>query len=294
MDKKVINKIIPKYWKNCKKVCEYSAAIVDLWGVVHDGKNPYPFVIECLQKLRNKGVKIIFLSNSPRRVLYVERQIQSIGVPKNCYDYLISSGELVFLTLQARSKNREKKKFFKIAPKGIDYLSEGMKDIEEKSIEKADYILLIGPYNDEKDKLNQYHDILNKAAILSIPIICANPDLFVMKGNKIALCAGSIAQEYLKYGGKVEFFGKPHPYAYKECFKFLDNYEKNSIVAIGDSPYTDIAGAHNQKIDSLFVAGGLHKKELIDNNKIDPDSVKNLFIKQNVALPKAVINTMVW
>ena len=291
---KRINNNIPNYWKSCKKICEYSAAIIDLWGVVHDGNRPYPRVVESLHKLRNEGVKILFLSNSPRRALHVKNQLKSIGVPKTCYDYIVSSGELVFLTLQKRSEKSKKKKFFKIAPKGRDYLTEGMKDIEEESIEKADYILLIGPYNDEVDSLENYHKILNKAAVMSVPIICANPDLFVKRGSKLVLCAGSIAQEYLKYGGKVEFFGKPYSSAYQECYKLLGEHQKSSIVAIGDSPITDIAGAHNQKIDSLFVAGGLHKEELIKNNDINVEAIKSLFAKCNISLPKAIINTINW
>ena len=53
----------------------YDAAILDLWGVVHDGLAAYPAVPDCLARMRDAGMRILFLSNAPRRSREVVRRL---------------------------------------------------------------------------------------------------------------------------------------------------------------------------------------------------------------------------
>ena len=46
---------------------QYDGVILDVWGVLHDGAKPFPFVIDTLTKLRQRGKKMLVLSNAPRR-----------------------------------------------------------------------------------------------------------------------------------------------------------------------------------------------------------------------------------
>src|SRR5687767_2911216 len=80
----------------------YDAFIVDLWGVVHDGVTPYPGVIDCLQRLRADGKQVCLLSNAPRRVGSVVQRLAQIGVPEDCWDAILSSGEAAHLALAER------------------------------------------------------------------------------------------------------------------------------------------------------------------------------------------------
>ena len=43
---------------------QYDGYIIDLWGTVHDGVQPYPGAVDCLQALRASGKKIVMLSNN--------------------------------------------------------------------------------------------------------------------------------------------------------------------------------------------------------------------------------------
>ena len=90
-------------------------------------------------------------------------------------------------------------------------------------------------------------------------MLCTNPDLIVHRGSKTEYCAGSIANIFEKLGGKVIYFGKPYPEIYNFCIK-----KNESILAIGDNIRTDIKGANKMKMDSLFITGGIHRKEFFN------------------------------
>ena len=74
------------------------------------------------------------------------------------------------------------------------------------------------------------------------------------------MCAGSIAKVFEELGGKVSYFGKPHPEVYNLCFN-----KKEKVLAIGDNLRTDIKGANNLNLDCIFITDGVHRDEM---NKI--------------------------
>ena len=56
----------------------YDGYVLDLWGVVHDGKRPYSGVPEALGALKARGKRIVFLTNAPRRSWFIA------GMPRIC------------------------------------------------------------------------------------------------------------------------------------------------------------------------------------------------------------------
>jgi phosphoglycolate phosphatase-like HAD superfamily hydrolase len=54
---------------------QYDALILDLWGVVHGGVEPYPGVLETLAELRGAGKRLGLLSNAPRRAATVATKV---------------------------------------------------------------------------------------------------------------------------------------------------------------------------------------------------------------------------
>ena len=61
-------------------------------------------------------------------------------------------------------------------------------------------------------------------------------------------------------GGQSLYFGKPHPPIYDLAMTrlaALRDVRRDRILAIGDGPATDIAGAMGEGLDSLFISGGL-------------------------------------
>ena len=98
---------------------------------------------------------------------------------------------------------------------------------------------------------------------ISKKLICTNPDLTVHRGNIEELCAGSVAKIFEELGGEVVYFGKPHKAVYNMCF---DSGEK--VLAIGDNLRTDIKGANNLNIDSIFISEGVHRDEYNDVSEL--------------------------
>ena len=120
-------------------------------------------------------------------------------------------------------------------------------------------------------------------------MICANPDLEVIRGKKREICAGSLAQRYEELGGKVKYFGKPYKEIYEKSLKLLKIKKNNKILALGDSLRTDIAGANNFGIDSLLITSGIHQKKF-NHNQPDWLSKKNI---EGTAIPLSTISAAI-
>src|SRR5688572_15752674 len=64
----------------------YDGFILDIWGVLHDGRRPYAGVLDCLARLRDAGKRTCLLSNAPRRNDVVVVALERMGIGRHCYD----------------------------------------------------------------------------------------------------------------------------------------------------------------------------------------------------------------
>jgi ribonucleotide monophosphatase NagD (HAD superfamily) len=108
-------------------------------------------------------------------------------------------------------------------------------------------------------------------------------------------CAGAIAELYRELGGEVIFYGKPHRPIYARAIALAAErrgreIKLDTVLAIGDSVRTDLAGAHGFGIDCLFVARGIHSEEFEGIDQLDPASIKELFGHP----PRALIRELRW
>ncbi|MBV9521195.1 MAG: TIGR01459 family HAD-type hydrolase [Alphaproteobacteria bacterium] len=242
---------------------EFDGFIIDVWGVLHDGFKPYPGAVDCLERLKAAGKRTVILSNAPRRATAVISRMREIGIPDGLYDHVLSSGEETWQHLLRRPDPfyaaLGRACFFIGPARDRDMLTElGIDPVSE--LEKAEFILATGPWGWEENAEN-YEAILQAARVRDLPLICANPDLVVRLGDRLAICAGTLAQRYEALGGRVRWHGKPHRSVYETCFTLLGLPGTRRILAIGDSLRTDIAGANGAGISSLFIAGGIHAEE---------------------------------
>jgi len=274
---------------------EYDGFILDLWGVVHDGTAPFPGVLDCMERLIAAGKRLVLLSNAPRRSDDVMRRITRIGVPERLYHGIMSSGEEAWLHL----KHRDEPFYAALGHRCVHIGSERDLEIREgldlvfvDVPAEADFILNTGPAEWE-DTLETYMPVLAEALSRGLPMVCANPDLVVVHNGKPALCAGALAEEYQRLGGRVRWHGKPYPSVYESCLGLLGIGEKRRILAIGDSLRTDIAGATGAGIDSLFIAGGIHADELSNDGVLDPERIAAALNKDGLR-PVAAAACFVW
>ena len=275
----------------------YDAFIIDLWGVMHDGLQAYPAAVEALRELRAAGKHSVVLSNAPRRAAAIAKRNAEIGIPENLPDHLLSSGEDAWQHLKTRPDAWYQalgRRCYHLGPARDYGMREGLDLDFVDSLAEADFILNTGILNDT-DAVETYRRLLDEGLARRLPMICANPDLIVMRGEAMEICAGALALDYQQKGGNVRWHGKPHPEVYRSCFALLEGIAPSRIAAIGDSLRTDVAGAEAAGIDSIFIAGGIHGEELKVDSKggIDAEAYR-AFIEAAEWKPTATLPFMRW
>ncbi len=237
----------------------YDYFIIDLWGVVHNGIQPYKGAVETIQELHNNKKKYYFLTNAPRPVKDVRKfLIEKMKINEKYLDNIVTSGEIAINSI----KNFDHGKFFfHLGPDRDKKIYEGLENFKT-NLKKCDYILCTGLYDTEMDDLSFYEKLLSNS--LDKKMLCTNPDLVVDVGTTKEYCAGSVAKIFEKRGGKVIYFGKP----YKEVYNFIIGKNDKALI-IGDNLNTDIKGANFIKQDSLFIVDGIHKAEIENSKNID-------------------------
>lgn len=274
---------------------DYDAFIVDLWGVVHDGDRLYPGVVEALAELRTGGRQTCLLSNVPRRLPAVRSRLQGMGLHDDAYDQLMSSGEMTYAALADRATEDHKAlgdRFVHIGEAGDGDVVDGLAYEKVSTMAAADFVLNSGIRSPE-ETVEHLEEMLVEAADRSLPMVCANPDLVVMRGGRLGLCAGAIAARYEEVGGDVIYHGKPTRGVYDRCLKLLGQLDPTRILAIGDSFRTDIRGAAAMGFDSLFVTHGIHADELLADGKPDGRAIAEAGSREGVR-PTYAIGSLVW
>lgn len=243
----------------------YDGYILDLWGVLYDGGQVFPWALEAMRRLRGGGSKLVILSNGPRRAAAVAQRIAAAGIPDDAWDGVMSSGEEAWQCLKGERPDpwyaKLGRRCLYLGPDSDRAMLDGLDLEETTSVADADFILDIGPL-DQADDVTRYEAMLKHAVERRLPMVCANPDLLVHRLGREEICAGAIARRYEELGGEVRWHGKPHRSVYDSATGLLGGIERTRILAVGDSLRTDIKGADGAGIDSLFVVAGIHRDDM--------------------------------
>lgn len=246
----------------------YDGFVLDLWGVIHDGVNPYPGAPECLVALRAAGKRIVLLTNAPRRAEPIRKQLRRMGIEDGLYDGVMSSGEASHVLLRDRPDAWSRslgRRVFHIGPERDRNVLLGLDVDILDSPDGASCVLNTGPDDHKSPTDPTIFDVeLQACAGLGLKMVCANPDLEVIRGGERVLCAGTFAARYAEMGGDVRNLGKPDPLIYAPVLEML-GLPKDRVLAVGDALRTDMAGAKATGLDGLWVLGGLHGDHLREN-----------------------------
>lgn len=242
----------------------FDAVYCDLWGAVHDGLAPYPGVLDCLAALKDRGTPLVLISNAPRPNPQVREHLASMGVSADLYTAVITSGDATVRAVNAGSDALHAglgAGYYHIGPSRSATL---MAAIEKQPVafENAGFILNSGLVDDETETVEDYRALLEKALARDLPMVCANPDFEVMRGDDVVPCAGALALAYEEMGGRVAWHGKPHTDVFNLASETIGNPPKERLLMVGDTHRTDIAGANAYGIASLWLGGGLHAERL--------------------------------
>lgn len=274
----------------------YDAILCDIWGVLHNGVASFPAASEALVSFRRRGGAVVLISNAPRPSPPIQGQVLRLGVSPDAFDSVVTSGDVTIGLMQAQPGDR----VLHIGPARdltlLDAVAEATGARPKLvSLEDAQYALCTGLRNDEAETLDDYEPELRAMAIRDLPMICANPDIVIHRGDTLIYCAGALARRYEEIGGSVIYAGKPHAPIYDRALALAERFRgapvaKRRILAIGDGMRTDILGASRAGLDVLFVTGGIHRslhKETLES-PADPAELQMLY-EEHAVWPVAAI-----
>ncbi len=269
----------------------YDGFILDLWGVLHDGVTPYPGAIDALERLRAAGRRVVLLSNAPRRAEPAMRAMTEMGITPDLYRGLLTSGEATHAMLRDRDDPffaALGRRVYHLGPERDASVLAGLDYVKVARPEDADFLLNTGP-DDLRSPTDPaaYDADLREARRANLPMLCANPDLEVIRGGQRIVCAGTLAQRYGAAGGFVRWVGKPDPAIYRPVLAML-GVDKSRVLAVGDALRTDVAGATGVGIDACWVLGGIHAHHL------ESDAAAEAAARAAGLAPVAVIPEFRW
>lgn len=249
----------------------YDVLFCDVWGVVHNGRTAFQAAGAALTRFRAAGGRVVLLTNAPRPRGPIPAQLDRLGVPREAWDLIVTSGDATRALLAQRAPGP----MYKIGPAYDGELWAGL-NLREAPLEEAAFLAISGLRDDSRETPDDYREILAAARARDLELICANPDITVRYGERLIYCAGAVAQAYEETGGRVIMAGKPHTAIYDLAFAELGgSVDRSRTLAIGDGLGTDLLGAQRQGLDALFIAGGMHGAALLQpSGGVNPAAVR--------------------
>ena len=84
----------------------FDGMIIDQFGVLHDGQSLYPGTLEVLRGLQASRIPIVVVTNSGKRIESNRQRLLDIGIPRDTFVDVISSGEVAWRRLVPPSSRR--------------------------------------------------------------------------------------------------------------------------------------------------------------------------------------------
>ena len=283
-----------KIIKNLASISDgYDSFIIDVYGVVFDGKDLVDGGVKAIYNLMQQGKNIALLSNSPRPSHVVRKRLcdnSTEGYAKELFTNvpIFTSGDIFARTICGyyinntndqqenlpKDNGQDKFDFLKgrgfVVGAGHDHHL--IREIDDKltganhifrlttNINNASYIIMLGFFSSTMKNVERALDnILSQAAAHDLVCLCPNPDKLAPDGNEQLYTSGFYANRYVEvYGKNTIYFGKPFSMAYEVVFNAIPKMKGSRVLCIGDSLHHDVAGAISIGCDSLFIRNSIH------------------------------------
>lgn len=265
----------------------YGVILSDVWGVVHNGVRAFSDASQALAAARARGLAVVLITNAPRPRAEVQAQLDILGVPREAYDRIVTSGDVTRDLIKVGAR-----KIFHLGPERDLSIYDGL-DVDIVEEFEASAVVCTGLFDDDVETPDDYADMLRRLRARNLPFICANPDIVVEKGDRLIWCAGALARDYAQLGGRTQIAGKPHRPIYVAALEAAAEVlgrpvTEREALAIGDGVLTDVKGAEQNGIDILYVTGGIHAREYGETLEPDP-ALLAAFLEKHGHHPVAVI-----
>ncbi|MEW6697059.1 MAG: HAD-IIA family hydrolase [Bacillota bacterium] len=221
---------------------KFDVFLFDLDGVIYIGGELLPGVKETMAQLRNQNKGIYFLTNDPvpTRQQLVER-LQGLGIEAQL-DEVISSGWATAKTLRVMNIRS-------VYVLGSEGLKTEMREFGIAVAEKEDCQAVVVGHDDQLSysHMRQAIQLIHRGATF----IATNADATFPGPAGPCPGTGSIVRALeTSSGRRPVIIGKPYPPMFRTVLDHLDCDLR--VAMVGDNPYTDILGAHQQGIPAIL------------------------------------------
>ncbi len=245
----------------------FKGFIFDLDGTVYRSDRLIPGAEEVIRLLREKGRKVVFLSNKPiqTREDYASK-LTRLGIPTKP-DEVINSTLVMTNYLK---KNGPQAKLFVVGETPfIEELKRAGFTITEEPKE-IEYVVVAFDRTFDYRKLN----IAFQAIKLGAHFVATNPDRTCpVEGGEIPDCAGMIAAIEAVTGKKVEVIvGKPSPLIIQAALEVM-GLKPGDCILIGDRLETDIKMGRESGMATGIVLTGVTDEKTLKESYIHPDFI---------------------
>ncbi|MCA9570104.1 MAG: HAD hydrolase-like protein [Myxococcales bacterium] len=208
--------------------------LLDVWGVLHDGRRPYPDAVRFLERARRAGVRVDIVTNASWTRERVVAGLRAFGFDLAGVADVWTAGTIAREIVRERAPRR-------VAYEGREvgaWLVEGFDVVD---VARAELLVFADPTPASVA-------VLGRALEAGVPVLCANPDMFIEDRHGARTeKAGRLAAAHEAAGGTVLRAGKPDPRIFRRAAV------SDRAVMIGDGALTDLAGAHAAGLPAVWV-----------------------------------------
>lgn len=271
----------------------YDVLLCDVWGVIHNGRESFPAACAALARFKAEVGPVILISNAPRPHPPVVEQLDALGVPREAWTRLVTSGDATRPLLAERAPGP----VWAIGPEHQEVLYHDL-GMTFGDHDDAAFISVTGPYDDENDEPGDYRERFSACVARGLDLICANPDIVVQRGDKLIYCGGALAQLYESLGGRAFMAGKPYAPIYAMALDRAEaelgrSIDAARVLCVGDGLPTDVRGANARNLDILFVANGIHGAETVTPDGLNVAVINDLLRQEGLQATWAIAD-MAW
>jgi HAD superfamily hydrolase (TIGR01459 family) len=239
----------------------FDGVLLDQFGVLHDGHRLYPGALEVLEGLKSSEIPVAILTNSGKRTAANRERLLSLGVPRDTFVDVVTSGELAYHSLMVGFEVTGRAPYaFIVGTPGEEYGFDLVPTVDDPKA--ADVILFLGS-DAPRTSLDAYRELLGDA---KAPAICCNPDRWRITRDGLQPGAGAIAEAYAQMGGQVTWIGKPYPEIYLNACASLGGASR--VLCVGDSAEHDVAGGRSAGLTTMLVMTGV--SDGLDGEHVEP------------------------
>ncbi|MCL1631110.1 TIGR01457 family HAD-type hydrolase [Sporolactobacillus sp. CPB3-1] len=239
----------------------YDAFLLDLDGTVYWGQKEIPEAVDFIKKLKNKGLRYLFVTNNSTRTKeMVADQLSGFGIPCTPDDVLTTS-----IATASYIKSRK-------PDAHVLYIGEqGLKQAMETAgfsydEEHPDFVAFGMDRQITYEKYAKACLAVRSGAVL----VSTNPDVALPNERGLVPGNGALTSVIsVSTGVRPIFIGKPEPIIIEMALEKLGTTKAHTLM-IGDNYDTDIMAGINAGLDTLLVHTGVTSQAALKTKRVQP------------------------